>query len=134
MIVIPTHGIIKNSIFQFMFLPVLVIGDFSILVFLNVVVSRPAVDNPFNILFEFTPLVFAPFILERSLIRSKNENIIHRAGLENLFPEEQARIVQLLVKQVNVYPDRAEVRIRAEGLDSLVAELQGERTEQEVAA
>jgi site-specific DNA recombinase len=50
---------------------------------------------------------------------------------EHLFPDEQARIAQLLVKQVDVYPDRAEVRIRAEGLTSLVAEL---REEQEVAA
>ncbi len=50
---------------------------------------------------------------------------------EQLFPDEQARIVQLLVKQVDVYPDRAEVRIRAEGLTSLVAEL---REEQEVVA
>ena len=50
---------------------------------------------------------------------------------DNLFPEEQGRIVQLLVKQVDVYPGRAELRIRAEGLASLVAEL---RAEQEVAA
>ena len=50
---------------------------------------------------------------------------------DHLFPEEQARIVQLLVKQVDIYPDRAEVYIRAEGLTSLVAEL---REEQEVAA
>jgi hypothetical protein len=46
---------------------------------------------------------------------------------EHLFPDEQARIVQLLVKRVDVYPDRAEVRIRAEGLTSLVAELREER-------
>jgi site-specific DNA recombinase len=50
---------------------------------------------------------------------------------DHLFPDEQARIVQLLVKQVDVYPGRAELRIRAEGLDSLVAEL---RAEQEMAA
>ncbi len=50
---------------------------------------------------------------------------------DHLFPDEQARIVQLLVKQVDVYPGRAEVRIRAEGLASLVAEL---REEEEVAA
>jgi len=50
---------------------------------------------------------------------------------EHLFPEEQARIVQLLVKKVDVYPDRAELHIRTEGLASLVAEL---REEQEVAA
>jgi hypothetical protein len=50
---------------------------------------------------------------------------------DHLFPDEQTRIVQLLVKQVDIYPDRAEVHIRAEGLASLVAEL---REEQEVAA
>jgi hypothetical protein len=49
---------------------------------------------------------------------------------DNLFPDEQERIVQLLVKQVDVYPGRAELRIRAEGLTSLVAELR----EEEVAA
>jgi DNA invertase Pin-like site-specific DNA recombinase len=53
---------------------------------------------------------------------------------DHLFPDEQERIVQLLVKQVNVYPGRAEIRIRAEGLTSLVAELRAEREEQEVAA
>ncbi len=45
---------------------------------------------------------------------------------EQLFPAEQERLVQLLVRQVEVYPDRAEVQIRAEGLASLAAELRGE--------
>jgi site-specific DNA recombinase len=46
-----------------------------------------------------------------------------------LFPAEQARIVQLLVERVNVQEEAIEVRIRAEGLASLVAELrqEGER-------
>jgi site-specific DNA recombinase len=46
-----------------------------------------------------------------------------------LFPAEQARIVQLLVERVDVQEDAREVRIRAEGLTSLVGELrqQGER-------
>ena len=46
-----------------------------------------------------------------------------------LFPAEQARIVQLLVERVDVQEDALEVRIRAEGLASLVSELrqQGER-------
>jgi len=48
---------------------------------------------------------------------------------DHLFPDEQARIVLLLVKQVDVYPGRAEIRIRAEGLASLVAELREERQE-----
>jgi site-specific DNA recombinase len=42
---------------------------------------------------------------------------------------EQARIVQLLVERVDVLDDVVELRIRAEGLVSLVGELrqQGER-------
>jgi len=45
------------------------------------------------------------------------------------FPAEQARIVQLLVERVDVREDALEVRIRAEGLASLVGKLrqQGER-------
>jgi site-specific DNA recombinase len=46
-----------------------------------------------------------------------------------LFPAEQARIVQLLVERVDVQENALELRIRAEGLASLVGELrqQGER-------
>jgi site-specific DNA recombinase len=40
-----------------------------------------------------------------------------------LFPAEQARIVQLLVERVDVQENALEVRIRAEGLPSLVGEL-----------
>ena len=40
-----------------------------------------------------------------------------------LFPAEQARIVQLLVARVDVQEDALEVRIRAEGLSSLLGEL-----------
>jgi hypothetical protein len=39
------------------------------------------------------------------------------------FPAEQARIVQLLVERVDVQEAALEVRIRAEGLASLVGEL-----------
>jgi hypothetical protein len=46
-----------------------------------------------------------------------------------LFPAEQARVVQLLVERVDVQEDALEVWIRAGGLASLVGELQqpGER-------
>ena len=46
-----------------------------------------------------------------------------------LFPAEQARFVQLLVERVDVQEDALEVRVRADGLASLVGELrqQGER-------
>ncbi len=40
-----------------------------------------------------------------------------------LFPAEQARIMKLLVERVDVFPDGLELRLRAEGLASLAAEL-----------
>ncbi len=42
---------------------------------------------------------------------------------EELFPDEQARILHLLMERVDIHPEGAEVRIRADGLRSLVAEL-----------
>ncbi|MGH6943539.1 MAG: hypothetical protein ACREH6_04890 [Geminicoccaceae bacterium] len=43
--------------------------------------------------------------------------------MERAVPPEQARIVQLLVERIDVQEDALEVRIRAEGLASLVGEL-----------
>jgi hypothetical protein len=41
----------------------------------------------------------------------------------DLFPAEQARIVQLLVDRVVIAPDRADVHLRVEGFTSLVQEI-----------
>jgi site-specific DNA recombinase len=42
-----------------------------------------------------------------------------------LFPIEQARIVQLLVERVDIHPDTMNVRLRTAGLTKLVDELRG---------
>ena len=42
---------------------------------------------------------------------------------DELFPAEQARIVKLLVERVFLAPNGMQVRLRAEGLQTLVAEL-----------
>jgi len=42
---------------------------------------------------------------------------------DELFPAEQARIVQLLVERVDVQPEGLNIRLRTEGLTSLVADL-----------
>jgi site-specific DNA recombinase len=42
---------------------------------------------------------------------------------DELFPAEQARIVQLLVERVEVHSDRVNVRLRTAGLTKLVDEL-----------
>jgi site-specific DNA recombinase len=41
---------------------------------------------------------------------------------DELFPAEQARIVQLLVERVDVGPDSADKRLRTNGLTTLVAD------------
>ena len=43
---------------------------------------------------------------------------------DELFPAEQARIVRLLVERIDLSADGMQVRLRAEGLETLVAELQ----------
>ncbi len=48
---------------------------------------------------------------------------------DELFPAEQARIVQLLVERVDVGLDGADIRLWTEGLTDLVADLRGVRTE-----
>jgi site-specific DNA recombinase len=42
---------------------------------------------------------------------------------DELFPAEQARIVELLVQRVDVYPDRLDITLKIEGLTSLYSEL-----------
>jgi hypothetical protein len=42
---------------------------------------------------------------------------------DELFPAEQARVVQLLVERVDLAPDGADIRMRTEGLTKLVADL-----------
>jgi len=56
---------------------------------------------------------------------------------DQLFPAEQARIVRLLVEKVIVSPTELEVRLRANGLEKMVLELQADRLQvklEEVAA
>jgi len=45
-----------------------------------------------------------------------------------LFPAEQARIVHLLVERVDVGLDGVDIRLRMEGLSSLVADLRAPNT------
>jgi hypothetical protein len=53
---------------------------------------------------------------------------------DELFPAEQARIVQLLVERVDVSPDGADIRLRTAGLTNLVADLRAVRSETRKAA
>jgi site-specific DNA recombinase len=51
-----------------------------------------------------------------------------------LFPAEQARIIELLVERVDIQPDGLDLRLRVEGLTSLCGELRGATEAHQVAA
>jgi hypothetical protein len=50
-----------------------------------------------------------------------------------LFPAEQARVIQLLVERIDVSPDGIDIRLRTEGLANLTAELNAVRPKQKAA-
>lgn len=52
---------------------------------------------------------------------------------DQLFPAEQARIVQLLVARVSITTDGAEVSFRTKGMEAILRELRPEQTENAVA-
>ena len=98
--------------------------------------SVPAADVEGAVLDHVQKLLAAPELVARTWAAAKRDGedeITERevtvlladfATVWNeLFPAEQARIVQLLVERVDVQEDALEVRIRAEGLASLVGEL-----------
>jgi site-specific DNA recombinase len=106
------------------------------------VTSVPAADIESAVLDHVQKLLAAPELVARTWATAKREGEDEIAEREvtllladfatvwsELFPAEQARIVQLLVERVDVKEHAIEVRIRAEGIASLVGELrqQGER-------
>ena len=62
-----------------------------------------------------------PKLIERQ-VREAMENFDQLWA--ELFPAEQARIIQLLVERVDVFEQGANVVLRVEGLTNLLAELQ----------
>jgi len=63
---------------------------------------------------------FAPTISPANLHAALDR---FEAVWDELFPAEQARILQLLVEQIRIAPDGAEIRLRAEGLASVIADI-----------
>ena len=100
------------------------------------VTSVPAADVEGAVLDHVQKLLAAPELVARTWAvakRQSEEDITERevtvlladfATVWNeLFPAEQARIVQLLVERVDMQEDTLEVRMGTEGLVSLVGEL-----------
>ena len=96
--------------------------------------SVPAAELEEAVVAEVRHLLRTPEVIARTWAAAKNEaetperdvvrTITDFAPLwDELFPAEQARIVRLLVERVDLAPDGIQVRLRAEGLQTLVAEL-----------
>jgi hypothetical protein len=96
--------------------------------------SVPAAEVEEAVVAQVRHLLRTPEIIARTWSAARNEfemperdvvkTITEFAPLwDELFPAEQARIVRLLVERVDVAPDRIQVRLRADGLQTLVEEL-----------
>ena len=94
--------------------------------------SVPAADVEAAVLAQVQRLLTTPEMIARTWTATKGElderEVLGRLAdfgslWAELFPAEQARIMKLLVERVDVQADGLEVRLRAEGLASLVAEL-----------
>jgi len=99
--------------------------------------SVPAAEVEEAIVAQVRHLLRTPEIVARTWAAAKkegNEAIPERDVVktitdfaplwDELFPAEQARIVRLLVERIDLAPDGMQVRLRAEGLQTLVEELQ----------
>jgi site-specific DNA recombinase len=76
----------------------------------------------------------------RKSLKALTESDVRTALLEfdqlwaELFPGEQARIIQLLVERVDVGTDGVDIRLRTDGITSLVSQIMGDGTTQQNAA
>ena len=52
---------------------------------------------------------------------------------DELFPAEQARLIRLLVRRVEVHPEGLRLHLRVDGLRSLVADMRAEQSQRRAA-
>jgi hypothetical protein len=106
----------------------------------------PAAEIENAVIAQLRGLLRAPEIVVRTwraarqtmgeISESEVREALHRLDTlwDELFPAEQARIVQLLVERVDIGLDSADIRLHTEGLTSLVADLRAVRSESRRAA
>ncbi len=104
----------------------------------------PAAEIERVVIDQLRGLLRAPEVIVRTWRAAKKDEDITEAEVrealeqldplwDELFPAEQARIVQLLVKRVDVRTDGIAIRLRTEGLASLCAELRARDPERRAA-
>ena len=106
----------------------------------------PAAEIESAVVDQVRSLLRAPEIIVRTWRAARKEmgditeaevrEALHRLDplWDELFPAEQARIVQLLVERVDVSPDGADIRLRTEGLTNLVTDLRATKPKSRRAA
>ena len=98
------------------------------------IASVPAAEVEEAVIAQVRHLLQTPEIIARAWAAAKPESDVPERDVletvtafaplwEELFPAEQARIVRLLVERVDLSSNGIEVRLRAEGLQTLVEEL-----------
>ena len=96
--------------------------------------SVPAAEVEEAVVAQVRYLLQTPEIIARTWAAARQENELPEREVvktitdfaplwDELFPAEQARIVRLLVERVDLAPDGMQVRLRAEGLQTLVEQL-----------
>lgn len=96
--------------------------------------SVPAAEVEEAVVSQVRHLLRTPEVIARTCAAAKSELAVPEREVvrtitdfaplwDELFPAEQARIVRLLVERVDLSPGGMHVRLRAEGLQTLVAEL-----------
>ena len=98
--------------------------------------SVPAAEVEEAVVAQVRHLLRTPEIIARTWAAAKRTSLRCRSARSSrpsptsrrcgtsCFPAEQARIVRLLVERIDLAPDGMQVRLRAEGLQTLVEELQ----------
>jgi hypothetical protein len=127
----PTHARKSGRLYRYYVAAGLLKGD----VRSDVVRRVPAAEIESAVINQLRVLLRAPEIIVATwrAVRAQHKKITEaevRDALLNfdplwdeLFPAEQARIIQLLVEQVDVLRDGLELRLRVEGLQALVMDL-----------
>lgn len=105
----------------------------------------PAAEIERIVLDQIRALLQAPEVIvqtwraARKLHKEVTENDVRTAltGFDELwnelFPAEQARIVELLVERIDLKPEKLDITLRIEGLTSLYSEMQDQQTFQQAA-
>jgi site-specific DNA recombinase len=102
-------------------------------------IGKIVVDQVRNLL-RSPEIIVQTWRCARKLLKTLTETDVRKALLEfdqlwnELFPTEQARIIQLLVERVDIGTDGVDIRLRIDGVTSLVNQIMGDGTTQQNAA